>query len=78
MISAAPGAIGGFGANHRLRQSLVFLDLPTLQQPEASIGGTGDLFDESGAIKKPEVKRFVDKFLAAFAAWIERGREAPA
>jgi hypothetical protein len=36
------------------------------------------LFDESGAIKKPEVKRFVDKFLAAFAAWIERKAKAPA
>eukprot|EP01034_Spumella_vulgaris_P002401 gene2401-3123_t len=28
VISVSPGAIGGFGANHHLRQSLVFLDVP--------------------------------------------------
>jgi chromate reductase len=35
VMSVSPGAIGGFGANHHLRQSLVFLDMPVLQQPEA-------------------------------------------
>ena len=40
--------------------------------------GAGDLFDDSGAIKKPETKQFVDKFLAAFAAWIERVAARPA
>jgi chromate reductase len=35
IVSASPGAIGGFGANHHLRQSLVFLNVPTMQQPEA-------------------------------------------
>ena len=38
VVSVSPGAISGFGANHHLRQSLVFLDMPTLQQPEANIG----------------------------------------
>jgi chromate reductase len=77
VMSVSPGAIGGFGANHHLRQSLVFLNMPTLQQPEAYVGGAGDMFDESGAIKKPETKQFVEKFLAAFAAWIERTAKAP-
>jgi chromate reductase len=71
VISVSPGAIGGFGANHHLRQSLVFLNVPTLQQPEAYIGGAGDLFDEAGAIKKPETKEFVQKLLAAFGQWVE-------
>lgn len=31
IISVSPGAIGGFGANHHLRQSLVFLDVPCMQ-----------------------------------------------
>src|SRR5436305_11433080 len=78
VISLSPGAIGGFGANHHLRQSLVFLDMPVLQQPEAYIGGAGDLFDDAGAIRKPETKQFLDKFLAAFAAWIEKTAAAPA
>jgi chromate reductase len=72
VMSVSPGAIGGFGANHHLRQSLVFLDMPTLQQPEAYVGGAADMFDDSGGFKNPETRQFADKFMAAFAAWIER------
>lgn len=72
LISLSPGALGGFGANHHLRQSLVFLNMPVLQQPEAYVGGAADLFDEGGALKKPETKQFMEKILAAFAAWIEK------
>ncbi|MDD5171230.1 MAG: NAD(P)H-dependent oxidoreductase, partial [Syntrophales bacterium] len=50
VVSVSPGAIGGFGANHHLRQSLVFLDVPAMQQPEAYIGGAAQLFDGSGNI----------------------------
>jgi chromate reductase len=76
VLSVSPGAIGGFGANHHLRQSLVFLDMPTMAQPEAYIGGAGDLFDESGAIKKPDTAKFMATFLERFEAWI--GKTAPA
>ena len=75
VVSVSPGAIGGFGANHHLRQSLVFLNMPTLTQPEAYVGGAGDMFDESGGFKKPETRQFVEKFLTAFAAWIERNQK---
>ena len=34
VISTTPGGYGAFGANHVLRQSMVFLDVPMLQQPE--------------------------------------------
>ena len=52
--------------------------MPALQQPEAYVGGAADMFDEAGAIKKPETRQFLEKFLAAFAAWIERTAKAPA
>ena len=78
VVTVSPGAIGGFGANHHLRQSLVFLNMPVLQQPEAYVGGAGDLFDESGGVKKPDTKKFLDTFLTAFAAWVERTAKAPA
>jgi len=71
VISVSPGALGGFGANHHLRQSLVFLDVPVMQQPEAYIGGAGSLFDEAGEIANPGTKDFLVKFMAAFAAWVE-------
>ncbi|WP_437879599.1 NADPH-dependent FMN reductase [Pseudomonas sp. LRF_L74] len=70
VVSASPGAIGGFGANHHLRQSLVFLDMPVLQQPESYLGGAGNFFDESG---KPNdsIKGFLQKFIDTFARWVE-------
>jgi chromate reductase len=72
VISVSPGAIGGFGANHHLRQMLVFLDMPVLQQPEAYIGGAAKLFDEAGGFANDATREFATKFLTAFAEWIER------
>jgi chromate reductase len=74
VISVSPGAIGGFGANHHLRQSLVFLDMPALQQPEAYIGGAAKLFDEQGTLTDESTRGFITKFMQSFAEWIERIR----
>jgi chromate reductase len=72
VVSVSSGAIGGFGANHHLRQSLVFLDMPAMPQPEAYIGNGASLFGPDGAITNDSTREFVTKFLAAFAQWIER------
>ena len=77
VLTATAGQAGGFGANHHLRQSLTFLNVPTMQQPEAYVGGAGDLFDESGGLKKPETRKFVEAFLVAFAAWVEQTAAKP-
>ncbi len=50
IISVSPGAIGGFGANMALRQSLVFLNMPVVQQPEAYIGGVTNILDDKGEV----------------------------
>jgi chromate reductase len=70
IVSASPGAIGGFGANHHLRQSLVFLDVPAMQQPEAYVGGADKLFDESGQLSHESTRGFLQHFLESFARWI--------
>ena len=72
VISASPGNIGGFGANHHLRQSLVFLNIPVLQQPEAYISGVDKLFDEQGGIANDSTRGFLSKYLTTFATWIDR------
>jgi chromate reductase len=72
VISASPGAVGGFGANHHLRQSLVFLDIPTLQQPEAYLGHAGNLFDTEGKITNEDTLKFLEKFMEAFINWVEK------
>jgi chromate reductase len=71
VMSVSPGAIGGFGANHHLRQSLVFLNIPTMQQPEAYIGNAANIFDESGNPNNDSTREFLAKFLQAFATWVE-------
>src|SRR6266850_3300821 len=63
VISVSPGAVGGFGANHHLRQSLVFLNVPVLQQPEAYIGNAAKLFDESGKLTDDSTRDLLQKFL---------------
>ena len=70
VVSASPGAIGGFGANHHLRQSLVFLNVPVMQQPEAYIGGADKLFDASGKLTDESARKFLQGFMQSFAAWI--------
>ena len=72
VVSVSPGALGAFGANHHLRQSLVFLNVPVLQQPEAYIGGAADLFDASGKLKNDSTRDFLKKLMQSFAAWIEK------
>ena len=76
VISVSPGAMGGFGANHHLRQSLVFLDVPTMAQPEAYLGAAATLFDAEGRIASEGTRGFMQKFLDAFAAWIALHRRA--
>ena len=72
IVSVSPGAAGAFGANHHLRQSLVFLNMPAMQQPEAYIGGADKLFAEDGSISNPSTHEFMTKYLAAFEQWIAR------
>jgi chromate reductase len=72
IISVSPGAIGGFGANQHLRQSLVFLNMPPLQMPEAYVGGADKLFDENGKLVNSSTREFLDRYMQAFAAWVER------
>jgi chromate reductase len=71
VISVSPGAIGAFGANHQLRQSCVFLNIPMMQQPEAYLGNAAKLFDPSGKLIDDSARGFLQKFIDAYAAWVE-------
>lgn len=72
VISVSPGVIGGFGANHHLRQCLTFLDMPVMQQPEAYIAGVGSLLDEQGRITASATAAFLKRYIDAFEQWIRR------
>jgi len=70
IVSVSPGALGAFGANHHLRQSLVFLNVPAMPQPEAYVGGAGQLFDATGKLVNDGTRKFLEQFMQAFAAWV--------
>ncbi|HEX5280285.1 MAG TPA: NAD(P)H-dependent oxidoreductase [Micropepsaceae bacterium] len=72
IVSVSPGALGAFGANHHLRQSLVFLNMPPLQMPEAYVGGADKLFDAQGKLSNDSTREFLSKFMQAYAAWLAK------
>jgi chromate reductase len=72
IVSASPGAIGGFGANHQLRQACVFLNMPMMQQPETYLGHvTADRFDDDGCLRDGPLKELVLSLASAFADWVD-------
>jgi len=72
IVSVSPGAIGGFGANHQLRQACVFLNMPMMQQPEAYLGQvTDDRFDADGCLQEGPLKALILTLAGAFADWVD-------
>ena len=76
VVSASPGGIGGFGADHHLRQSLVFLNVPAMAQPEAYIGSADKLFDANGKLVNDGTRKFLQSFMQAYAVWITANTHA--
>lgn len=72
IVSVSPGAIGAFGANHHLRQPLVFLNMPVMQQPEAYVGNVEALLDDEGRLTNEGTRDFLKTFADAFADWIDK------
>lgn len=71
ILSVSVGAIGGFGANHHLRQSMVFLNAPCMQQPEVYLSFADKLFDDKGQLIKEDTKKFLGHFIETYAQWVK-------
>lgn len=71
IVSVSPGALGGFGANHHLRQMLPFLNMPTMPAPEAYVGGVATKYEGDKLVDEAS-RAFFQKFMAAFGAWVEQ------
>ena len=79
IVSASPGSIGGFGANHQLRQAAVFLNMPVMQHPEAYLGHVNDdSFDGDGCLKEGPLKEIVLSLSKAFGDWVQMIHQARA
>lgn len=70
VISVSPGGLGGFGANHHLRQVLVVLNIAVMPLPETYIGNVATILDEDGRLTNEKTQQLLHKFMDAFAAWI--------
>jgi chromate reductase len=72
IVTVSPGSIGGFGANHQIRQTCVFLNMPVMQQPEAYLGQVNDdSFGPNGELKDGPLKELVTKVAHAFHDWVD-------
>lgn len=72
VFSGSPGMTGGFGSNHHLRQTCVFLDMPVMQQPEAYWGLLGDdRLGMDGTVHDETLAKLVSGFAAALGDWVD-------
>jgi chromate reductase len=74
IVSVSPGALGGFGANHHLRQCLPFLNMPCMTAPEAYVGGIASKYDGDN-LTDESTRKFLQTFVDAFGAWVERNAD---
>lgn len=72
VVSGSPGATGGFGANHHLRQSVTVLNAIVMPSPETFISAGEKFFDADGKIADERQKPYLTKFMETFAAFIEQ------
>jgi len=72
VIGCTPYALGAFGAQHHLRQVLVYLNMYPLQQPEFYLGKAGDKFNEKGELTDEPTKKLIGQVWTEFVQWIEK------
>jgi chromate reductase len=72
VVSASPGAMGGFGASQHLRQTLMAVNVTTMPQPEVYLNGVDKLFDADGNLNNESTRGFLTKYMVAFGNWVER------
>lgn len=70
VISVTPGGLGAFGANHHLRQPMMFLNILVLQQPEAYISDVASLLNENGEVTDENTLSYLENFMEAFSKWV--------
>ncbi len=71
VVSVSMSPLGGFGANHALRQAMVVLNVALMPTPEAYIGNVHKLFDAEGNLVQ-DTEKFLKNFIDSFAKWTDR------
>jgi chromate reductase, NAD(P)H dehydrogenase (quinone) len=75
VLGVSVGAIGTAVAQQHLRNSLAYLDVPTLGQPECFMQMKDGLFDAKGDIG-PESRPFLQEWMGRYVAWVKQHARA--
>lgn len=70
VLGVSIGSIGTALAQQHLRNSLAYLDVPTMGQPEAFIHARDGLFDDEGNIGEAS-KPFLQDWMDRYVAWVK-------
>jgi chromate reductase len=72
VVGCTPYLLGAFGAINHLRQVLMYLDMPALQQPEFYLGKAGEKFNDNDELTDEETRKLINGMWAAFIQWINK------
>jgi NADPH-dependent FMN reductase len=65
LMGASVGSLGTVRAQYHLRQILVTLNMPVVNQPEVMIGNAAQRFDQHGRLTDEPTRQFIQKLLGA-------------
>lgn len=68
--------LGAFGAQQHLRQVLMYLDMPTLQQPEFYLERAADKFNEQGVLTDHHTGEKIDEFWGLMVDWTQTNKRS--
>ncbi len=71
IIGTTPGAMGTALAQQHLRNVLAYLDMPTLNQPEAFVQAKDGLIDGDGNIGA-DSRKFLQGWMDRYLAWVKK------
>jgi chromate reductase, NAD(P)H dehydrogenase (quinone) len=63
IMGASTGVFGTARVQYHLRQCLVTLNMPCVNQPEVMVGAAGDKFDAEGKLNDPKARELIGKLL---------------
>ena len=72
IVGCSPYSMGAFGAVFHLRQVLVYVDMPVVQQPEFYLANVAEKFDAEGKLTDESTRKKITEFWNAFIPWINK------
>lgn len=72
IIGASPGMTGSARGQSQLRQAFEFTNSYCMPQPELLVARAHEKFDAAGALTDEATRTYLQRYLAAFAAWVRR------